>query len=298
MKIQFLGTAAAEGVPSLFCACKICQYAWKVGGHEIRNRCSAVIDDILRLDFGPDTFRQMLQFHQDLSKTRSVLITHTHSDHLSVGDIYCRRRGMANLPDDIRPITVYGNDALRDRLADTLNDTVQWKKMIPFLPAEIDGYRVTALEAVHCLSDAPNASHPVVFDANCRADGEHAPLYRKYTRSEEALFYLIEKDGKSILYAHDTDCFTPSDMDFLAGRHIDLISLDCTNAARHAQYIGHMSAYDNLAMRDALIRIGAADSHTIFVANHFSHNGLVPEAEMQTLMPNFLIAYDGLCVSV
>ena len=30
MRIRFLGTAAAEGAPALFCTCAFCQYARKV----------------------------------------------------------------------------------------------------------------------------------------------------------------------------------------------------------------------------------------------------------------------------
>ena len=32
MKIQYLGTAAAEGLPALFCGCEICQNARKTKG--------------------------------------------------------------------------------------------------------------------------------------------------------------------------------------------------------------------------------------------------------------------------
>ena len=39
---------------------------------------------------------------------------------------------------------------------------------------------------------------------------------------------------------------------------------------------------------------GAADEHTIFVANHFSHNGLLPYEELEKLVPGFIVSYDGL----
>ena len=32
MKITFLGTAAAEGIPALWCECPICQQAKELGG--------------------------------------------------------------------------------------------------------------------------------------------------------------------------------------------------------------------------------------------------------------------------
>ena len=54
MKLQFLGTSAAEGIPALFCNCPACQYAYKTGGKEIRMRAGAMLDDVIKIDFGPD----------------------------------------------------------------------------------------------------------------------------------------------------------------------------------------------------------------------------------------------------
>ena len=45
MKLTYLGTAAAEGVPALFCRCDFCRYARKAGGREIRTRAGALLDD-------------------------------------------------------------------------------------------------------------------------------------------------------------------------------------------------------------------------------------------------------------
>lgn len=45
MKIKYLGTGAAEGIPALFCRCAICNEARKRGGRELRTRSQAIIDD-------------------------------------------------------------------------------------------------------------------------------------------------------------------------------------------------------------------------------------------------------------
>ena len=44
MEIQYLGTAAAEGLPALFCECETCRKARDAGGKEIRTRTQAVVD--------------------------------------------------------------------------------------------------------------------------------------------------------------------------------------------------------------------------------------------------------------
>ena len=61
MKIQYLGTAAAEGWPALFCRCKACKEAARLGGKNLRTRSQAIIDDCLLVDFPPDTYLHMLR---------------------------------------------------------------------------------------------------------------------------------------------------------------------------------------------------------------------------------------------
>jgi phosphoribosyl 1,2-cyclic phosphate phosphodiesterase len=281
MRIRFLGTAAAEGVPALFCTCDFCAYARRVRGREVRSRAGSLVDGVLKLDFGPDSFRHMIDNRLDYTFLRALLVTHAHEDHLCPDDLFYRRPGFANLPEGIAPLTVYGNARVGERLRPHLGAFLRFEQLRAFETAVIEGYAVTPLEAVHCI-DENSRRFPVVFEG------------KTYYRSEEAFFYLIEKDGESLLYAHDTDAFTPADLDFLAGRQIDLISLDCTNAARDAQYVGHMGSNDNLRLREKLLENGAADAHTTFVANHFSHNGLAPYDELVRLMPGFTIACDSL----
>ena len=73
MKIQILGTAAAEGWPALFCNCEACRRAREKGGKNIRTRAGTLIDDQLLIDFSADTIdrriREILQEVADLSQT-------------------------------------------------------------------------------------------------------------------------------------------------------------------------------------------------------------------------------------
>lgn len=254
-----------------------------MGGKEIRTRSGAIVDQKIKIDFCPDSYHHELVNHLDYSTVHSILITHTHEDHFYLSDILCRKDAVvAKLPPDDSPMTLYGNESLGSMLAPHLNERIAYQRMIPFETILIEGYQVTALEAVHCISTGKDAGWPVIFEG------------KSYNRSQEALFYLIEKDGESILYAHDTDEFTPADMEFLAGRKIDIITMDCTNGHLDLDYIGHMGIRDNLRMREKLIRCGAADAHTTFVAHHFSHNGLLPHEEMEKLLPGFLVSFDSM----
>ena len=44
MELQYLGTAAAEGWPALFCDCRICRHARETGGKELRTRTQSLVD--------------------------------------------------------------------------------------------------------------------------------------------------------------------------------------------------------------------------------------------------------------
>lgn len=46
MQFQYLGTAAAEGWPAVFCRCKYCLEAQRLGGKNIRTRSQAIVNDI------------------------------------------------------------------------------------------------------------------------------------------------------------------------------------------------------------------------------------------------------------
>ena len=70
MKFHFLGTAAAEGIPALFCECAVCKEAREKGGRFIRTRSQALIDDDLLIDFNPDSYMHFLRYGIDAVKIR------------------------------------------------------------------------------------------------------------------------------------------------------------------------------------------------------------------------------------
>lgn len=89
MKIKYLGTAAAEGIPALFCRCDICKEARKRGGREIRTRSQAIIDEKLLIDFPADSYLHILHYNMDFSSIEHLLITHSHDDHFYPFDLRC-----------------------------------------------------------------------------------------------------------------------------------------------------------------------------------------------------------------
>jgi hypothetical protein len=84
MVLQYLGTAAAEGWPGLFCACEHCEIARTRGGRNIRTRSQAIVfaeksgegdpDQRLLVDFPPDTYHHVLAHGLRLDKVGHLII--------------------------------------------------------------------------------------------------------------------------------------------------------------------------------------------------------------------------------
>ncbi|GHV05061.1 hypothetical protein FACS189485_11460 [Spirochaetia bacterium] len=273
MKLLYLGTAAAEGIPAVFCTCPVCQAARKLKGKNIRTRSQALLDGTILFDFPPDSYAHYIAggFSQfDLPAIRHLFITHSHMDHFYPDELQLRRPVfVASSP--VETLHIYGNRAVEKALlrlqeeeqAVPCNDFCYAK---PFEPIEADAYRITPLSALH-------------------------------DRKEECLFYAAENGGKALLYAHDTGIFPDPVWDYFSGTKIrfNMVSLDCT-AILHKDGGNHMGIPDTIEVRKRLIDLGAADKNTVFVLNHFSHNGglnhddLVRVAEKE----GFTVAYDGL----
>lgn len=278
MKIKYLGTAAAEGIPAVFCDCETCRKAIEVGGRSIRTRSQAIIDDRLLIDFPADTYIHSLKYGIRLGNIKNCLITHSHSDHLYPNEIYMRQTGIyAHLPQK-SPITFYSDQRGYDLIeavikADNIKEhDVMVNRIELYKPFIVDGYEVTALRATH----SPKSS-PVV--------------------------YLIRKDNKTIFYCHDTSEFNEETMDYLKTLDfaVDLLSLDCTEGAKDTQYSGHLNIFRCDSFVKQLKEIGIVNDKTKIVMNHFSHNGghvLYDEFVEIAKQYNFEVSFDGFEIEI
>lgn len=276
MKFQYLGTAAAEGIPAIFCECENCMKSKAAGGKNIRTRSQALVDDRLLIDFPADTYMHFLEHNVPLTAINHCLITHSHADHLYPTELEMRKKGFSHIYQNNAPLIFYSDEAGFEMISDIktkfniLDEEVTVKKIPLYQAFDADGYSVTALRAAH----DPKSS-PVV--------------------------YLIEKDGKTLFYSHDTSEYPEESMEYLKTlkKPIDMISLDCTEACNDTTYVGHLDLGRCIQLRSVLYDIGAADDHTIFVLNHFSHNGdnvMYDEFVKIAAKHNFEVSYDGMVI--
>ncbi len=279
MKITYLGTAAAEGVPAMFCNCPTCKEARRLGGKELRTRTQMIIDDTLGIDFPPDAYAHAVQFNVDLSAIEHLLVTHSHMDHFYAHDFILR--GYKYASEMTAPILhIYGNEEVgkvflectRREIREDVKESLPMSVLKPFLPQKIGGYTVTALPAVH-------------------------------SKVERAYLYLIERGERSYLHLHDSGLPEASVFSYLKDRGVKLglVSLDCTFIDTHSSTSGrHMGLDENKAVKERLLLDGVADENTKFVITHFSHNSAPLTARLKPIEKEYgvIAAYDGMSIEI
>lgn len=274
MQLIYLGTAAAEGIPGLFCKCDFCENARKIGGKERRMRSGAVIDGKLMIDFSPDIYISSQNAGVSLSDIKNIIFTHSHPDHCNAYDLRNRGHGYCYFDGQEEKLHTYGNEAVKEKITFALNGNferygVDFTFLKPFEGHNIGGYTVTPLAVAHS--------------------------------NENSYIYLIEEGEKRMLYGHDTGIFTEETFEYLKGKYCNLISLDCTMGYLSNE-VGHMGFPANLKVKQRLLENKTADEKTIFVAHHFSHNGLCsPDGNLtyekfsEMAKPyGFIMSYDGM----
>ena len=90
MKLTFLGTAAAEGFPAVFCNCAFCREARKRGGKNVRTRSQSLVNDDLLLDLPADTYFHFLKNGIEGHRISYLFVTHSHEDHFYPDELNIR----------------------------------------------------------------------------------------------------------------------------------------------------------------------------------------------------------------
>jgi adenosylcobinamide kinase/adenosylcobinamide-phosphate guanylyltransferase len=246
MKVTMLGTGAADGWPTPFCMCASCSTLRARG--EVRGQTSALIDDRVLIDPGPEAPRSAVRAGLVLADVSLVLFTHAHPDHCHPQVLLWRRwAGLTT------PITVAGPEDALDACREWVgpDDPVRWAPLLAGDELEIDGYLVRAVPASHTAG---------------------------------ALLYDIESAaGRRLLYATDTGPLSDQAHGALAGRALDAVLLEET----WGSHSGHGGDHHDLATFPETLRLlrssGAITDVTDVVAIHLGHHN-PPEPELSRIL--------------
>lgn len=272
MKLHFYGTGASEGVPAIFCKCNYCERIRKLGGKNFRSRTSCQIDDNLMIDFSADIFDHMRYGGLDMNQIDYLMITHAHSDHFYPEELLhiAPPFSMSPVPGKL---TVVGNPTVCERLT------------------EVGAQRASDYLKVVCIRN---------FEEMAMGDFSIKALPANHDKTQECHLYILRKDGKTLLYAHDTAYFSEETWKALNEEHLDGVVLDCTCCNGPTHFQNHMGFEDDLRVKSRMIENHIADENTVFVATHFVHTfgPIQEELEEAFIKHGFIAAYDGIDIDI
>ena len=283
MKVQYLGTGAAEGVPAVFCNCEYCRglrvrMAAGRAGREVRSRSQVILDGELSVDFPPDAYSHSLAHGVDLSAIKYLLVTHSHMDHFYAHDFILRGYKYAHEMTEAQ-LTIFGNaevcsvfrEDTRREMKDSVAPNIDLRTVGAYQELAFEDWRAYTFPAQHS--------------------------------SKEPLLYLIERGGKRVLHLTDTGKLPDESMDFLKAlkKRADLVTFDCTFLWDKTEPGARHMGLDEVSYTvGRLERAGIADERTKKVITHFSHNS-TPTAEAVARAERefgFIAAYDGMMLEI
>jgi phosphoribosyl 1,2-cyclic phosphate phosphodiesterase len=272
MKITFLGTAAAEGIPSPFCMCSTCRHARIHPDRNLRRRSSILINNDLLIDAGPDLFSACAHLGLSLNELKYLAVTHSHFDHFYPHNFEIRSRRYVK--DETLPelLLVAGPSALQllDQIG--IQDQDLKLKRIPFLPLKevvLPPYTIKSIAASHApqLGDAMN--------------------------------YIISDGVIKVLYAVDTGIFHETVWSTLENTQFQIIIIESTNGHKKTSK-NHLNFEGLEFMLKRLQDIGSLTSTSRVYATHFSHLANPPHETLEQSLAtlNITCAYDGLVLEL
>lgn len=284
MKLRFLGTGAAGGYPNPHCRCENCMAARESGGKSIRMMCSAMINDDLIIDLGPDLAGASIRFGLDLADVRWVLQTHSHGDHLL--PLHASARAASWAAKNAQPLEWFVNTASVDVIVKGNSKSIPKMSMVidddaaaqlrlttidPWQELEFGAYRVLAIPANH--ASAPN---PMLF--------------------------AIQKEGRSLLYGSDTSAL-PEDVwpqVVVRGWMFDVVVFDHNDGFMRSHSATHMGSEGVLAEFARMRELGIVNETTRLYGTHIAHHssGLHEAESARAGDHGYSIAYDGLIVDI
>ncbi|MBO5724651.1 MAG: hypothetical protein J6S58_07480 [Lentisphaeria bacterium] len=284
-QIRILGSAAAEGIPAMFCNCRVCTEAWKNGGKDIRLRAAYKLNDEVRIDFGPDTLAQEYKYALHSEKLKHLFITHSHEDHCVPDLLNYRMPGFSAVDED-NILNIYGNAGVIHLLQKFF-----WEKPYSRFNGDYRRFRLNLVETEHF--------EPVILEDQ---DMEFYPLpacHQMGLQTEKPQFYVFRTGESWGMIANDTGYFHDPVWEFLEAKKFkfDLVITDCTGGLLDIEH-GHMSGKYVIDTKSRLEQMKAVSDSTVYVINHFSHNGRATHAELEAHYNPYgiQVGFDGMTI--
>jgi phosphoribosyl 1,2-cyclic phosphate phosphodiesterase len=268
MDIRLLGTGAADGIPGLFGNDEVSRYARENGGKDIRTRSAALIDGILKIDLPPDTLMQLQRDRLDALDWSALIFTHSDDDHLAIDELQYALFPFTDL--DHLPFTIYANadvsGMIRERYPEWPFEIIETRSFESF---QHGGYAITPIRARH------------ITDEDCHN-------------------LIIQREGRTLLYATDTGIWPEETFEYLANFRLDLVVIECTDGLCTPEYHGHMGIKECVYVVNRLRGTGALTEEAKVYTTHHASRGQARHCDLErALRPHGIEpGYDGLLLEI
>jgi phosphoribosyl 1,2-cyclic phosphate phosphodiesterase len=300
MLLRFLGTSAGELYPGLWCRCRNCEAARR-GSPKDRRQSAAlsILPDKpastaagsssvgILIDFPSEIGSQADRHCVDLTAMAHLLVTHSHGDHwfpyllrwrakpgeiCEVGAVVPRTIGGPRFT-ELPLLHIWGNSAVEAVLHRELGENLS--------PFEVEFHRIQS---------GDNFTAGVLTVTSLRANHD--------VGREEAVHYVLQDSGKTILYGLDGDTFLPQTREALRSFRFDLVILESTYG--HGDGGNHRNFTRVLEEAAWMRRENLMAANGRIVATHFSPHHCPPHEETAGYLGqhNIEAAWDGMEVNL
>lgn len=269
-------------MPILFCACRVCTDARRIGGKNLRKRSSLLINDDLMVDIGPVIAAASFQHQISLAGIGICLQTHPHADHLDIEFILSRHAEYGTTVSGELLLggsdeTLYAIDALvRQQSAyGSLFDpeTQAALKLKTLSITSFEGYRIGDYRIIG-------------YPAN-------------HGNDQGFLLYSIVRGDHAVFYGTDTSVLSEAVWAHLQQERVryDVVMLDHTyGIGFESRPADHLAAKDVAAHADRFRACGLLKENGEVYATHLSHEGIMEHDALDEYASErgYRVAYDGL----
>ena len=283
MRLTFLGTSAAELYPAAFCQCEYCNRARQLGGRNVRANAAAFLAPDCLIDLTRATAVQAHRFGVPLERIEHLFITHAHGDHFDLDLLWWSR--YREEPSD--------SPGCRESPAPLLH---------LYAPPRV--YAMLYQDGQGPDPDLHRTQvHPLEYGGRFQA-GDMACVALEANHQDgdgrRAMNYIIQRGGRTLLYALDTSWFLDETLERISEYRYDLVVLDATYGlcSEHDTQHGDLALAKRalaLFMERDLLREGAC-----FCISHLSPHWTPVHDDLTALLEGtgITVAYDGLTVGV
>lgn len=281
----FLGTGAAEMVPSPLCSCPVCSRL-RAENIQPRRRSSFLLDAENLIDMGPDCLFSCMSYKVLLTEMQRVFITHTHEDHMDFTNLTV----ISMLPSFDHPFEIVLSDA-----------GYRWTLAVMDALRNLKGPYQTMARLIHKGRIILRPVTPYVpFTAG---EWQVLPVETNHAGNGEgefALSYRFSGKGRKLLYACDTGLYGEKTLAALAGEGIDTLIMEGTNGSRPAKREeAHLNAAHYIENVTKLLENGGLRPDATTYVSHINQGNTFLPAEYQAYMDahcpvKTIVARDGL----